>query len=88
MSDEQCADQGRAGFAKYPMREFLDNDLLVTINTDNRTISGTTLEQEIRTAQARCGVTQEDVARMMQNAVEVSFAPDEVKQALWRRAVS
>ena len=25
----------------YPMREFLDNGLLVTVNTDNRTVSNT-----------------------------------------------
>ncbi len=74
-----------ADFSVYPMREFLDNGLLVTLNTDNRTISGTTLAREIRTARERCGITDEDVARMMRNAVEVSFAPDELKHELLGR---
>ncbi len=74
-----------ADFSVYPMREFLDNGLLVTLNTDNRTISGTTLEREIQTVRERCGITDEDVARMMKNAVEVSFAPDEVKHELLGR---
>ncbi len=69
-------------FASYPMREFLGDGLLVTVNTDNRTISGTTLEQEIQTIREHCGMTDEDVARMMRNAVETSFAPDELKQRL------
>ncbi len=71
-----------ADYSVYPMREFLDNGLLVTINTDNRTISGTSLEQEIRTVREHCGMTDKDIACMMRNAVEVSFAPDEVKQRL------
>lgn len=74
-----------ADYSVYPMREFLDNGLLATVNTDNRTISGTTLENEIRTVREHCGITGEDVTRMMRNAVEVSFAPDEVKQALLAR---
>lgn len=74
-----------ADFSAYPMREFLDNGLLATVNTDNRTISGTTLDREIRLAREECRVTEEDVVQMMRNAVEVSFAPEDVKQMLWRK---
>lgn len=73
------------GFDRYPMREFLDEGLLVTVNTDNRTISGTTLEKEIRVAREQCGVSDEDIVQMMRNAVEISFAPDEVKHRLWKQ---
>lgn len=31
----------------YPMREFLDNGLLVTVNTDNRTVSNTSISREL-----------------------------------------
>lgn len=74
-----------SGFERYPMREFLDQGLLVTVNTDNRTISGTTLEGELRVVREQCAVTEEDVVQMMKNAVEISFAPDDVKHALWKR---
>ena len=33
--------------AEYPLREFLDAGLKVTINTDNRTVSNTTLTKEL-----------------------------------------
>lgn len=32
---------------EYPIREFLDAGLKVTINTDNRTVSNTTLSKEL-----------------------------------------
>ena len=33
--------------AEYPLREFLDEGLLVTVNTDNRTVSGTAMTREL-----------------------------------------
>ena len=72
----------------YPMREFLDEGLMVTINTDNRTVSGTTLTDEIRLVKEHCNITDEDIITMMKNAVEVSFADEALKERLrkeWSR---
>ena len=70
--------------AEYPIREFLDAGLLVTLNTDNRTVSGTCLDKEISLVQEACGVTDEEIIGIMKNAVEVAFASDEVKDRLLR----
>ena len=48
--------------AEYPMREFLDEGLCVTINTDNRTVSGTSLDKEIAFVQENYGITEEEIA--------------------------
>lgn len=68
--------------AEYPMREFLDAGLCVTINTDNRTVSGTSLDKEISFVKEIYGITDEEIALMMRNAVDVAFASDEVKERI------
>lgn len=66
----------------YPMKEFLDEGLLVTINTDNRMVSNTSLTKEIEFVQTNYNITDEEVIRMLQNAVEVSFTDEETKTQL------
>lgn len=74
-------------YSEYPMAEFLKDGLLVTINTDNRTVSGTTLTKETEVAVRRLGLDEAAVRVCMENAVECAFAPDETKHELWRRLV-
>lgn len=69
----------------YPAREFLDHGLLVTLNTDNRTVSQTSLTDEIHFLKEQCGITDEEIRLMQKNAVLCSFAPDEVKEELLRK---
>ena len=68
----------------YPMREFLDHRLLVTLNTDNRTVSQTSLEKEIAFVKAFADITEDDIRIMSQNAIEIAFASDDVKHKLWK----
>ena len=69
----------------YPMREFLDNGLKVTVNTDNRTVSNTTLTKELAFIQKTYGITDEEIRLMMKNAVDVAFADDAVKEKILKR---
>lgn len=68
--------------AEYPLKEFLKEGLKVSINTDNRTVSNTTLTKELKFIQEHYGVTDEEILRMMRNAAETSFAPEEVKKCI------
>lgn len=68
--------------ALYPLREFLDAGLLVTVNTDNRTVSGTSIEEEFRFVRRNIGITDEEVVMMTRNAVDVAFAAADVKHRL------
>ena len=68
----------------YPIKEFLDEGLMVTINTDNRTVSNTSLTKELTHIQSLYGIGDAEISQMMRNAVEVSFANNDVKNTLWR----
>ena len=71
--------------AEYPLREFLDAGLKVSINTDNRTVSNTSLAKELEFVQKTYGVSDEEIRKMMQNAVETAFARDDVKERLQKK---
>ena len=67
---------------EYPLREFLDRGLLVTINTDNRYVSGTSLTKELGFIAKTYGIRDEEILSCMKNAAEVSFADDGMKEKL------
>ena len=46
-----------ASKSEYPMREFLDAGLCVTINTDNRTVSNSSIQKEMEFVQKNSGIT-------------------------------
>ena len=69
----------------YPIREFLDHGVRVTVNTDNRTVSNTTMTKELEFIQKTYGVREEEVLLLMRNAVDAAFASDTVKEKLYRK---
>ncbi len=68
--------------SSYPLRAFLDFGLLATINTDNRTVSHTTLTDEYAFALEQLAMKKEDLRTLYKNSVEISFADDSVKHQL------
>lgn len=68
----------------YPIREFMDAGLCVTLNTDNRTVSNTSITKEMLFVQRNCGITDGELRRFQLHAVDVSFADDQEKQELWK----
>jgi len=66
-----------AGLAEHPLPAMLDAGLLVTLNSDDPTMFGTTLTDEYRAA-AQLGV---DVVTLARNGFEASFAPQELTRA-------
>ena len=71
--------------AEYPLREFLDAGLKVSINTDNRTVSNTTLTKELDFIQRTYGIQDEEIPLLMKNAADTAFASDKVKAELYRK---
>ena len=59
--------------SQYPLREFLDNGIKVTINTDNRTVSNTIMTKELQFIQEHYRITDEEIRLMMINAVDTAF---------------
>ena len=66
----------------YPIRRFLEQGLAVTVNTDNRTVSGTSMTEELFLLHSQFGVTKDEALRMTENAVLAAFAEEEVKREL------
>ncbi len=66
----------------YPLRHFLDEGLLATVNTDNRTVSDTTMEKELLFAINNLDIREEDLQTIYKNSVEISFADNNIKNQL------
>lgn len=69
---------------RYPLRAFLDYGLAATVNTDNRTVSSTTLTDEYNLICNRYDIREEDLITLYKNSVEISFADDTIKNRLLR----
>lgn len=66
----------------YPMRRFLEEGLLVSIHTDNRTVSGTSLLAEEMVVRDRLQLSQDVIDQCTVNAIQTAFASDDIKQKL------
>ena len=66
----------------YPLRKLMDAGVKVTINTDNMTVSGTTLEKEFQKLIDTFSLTDEELQTLVRNAADASFANEETKSWL------
>ena len=66
----------------YPLRRLLDAGVQATVNTDNRTVSGTTLRQEMDALESAVELTRAEALTLTKNAARVAFLGDKEKNAL------
>lgn len=69
-------------YKDYPLRQLLDKGVRVCINTDNITVSNTTLRKEWQHMLHAFNLTDSEIERIVRYSIEASFAPDELKQKL------
>ncbi|MEL3971130.1 adenosine deaminase [Rossellomorea oryzaecorticis] len=69
-------------FRDHPLYEFHREGIKITINTDNRTVSDTTMTKEFNVVWNQFDMSDEDYRDIYKNSVEASFAADEVKEDL------
>ncbi|OXM15403.1 adenosine deaminase [Paenibacillus herberti] len=69
----------------HPIRDYLDQGLLVTVNTDNPTVSGTNLTREYENLARRFRFSEKEIRRVAQNAIEAAFVDEERKEQLRER---
>jgi len=67
---------------KHPIKDFYLDGVPVTINTDNRTVSDTTMSKEVEKVMETFQLTQEDYFNIYRTSVEHAFTSDEIKQYL------
>ena len=62
----------------------MDKKLLLTINTDNITVSNTSLTKEFLFIQNKLNISDEEIHLLRKNAIEVAFANDDIKNKLYK----
>ncbi|MCR5467606.1 MAG: adenosine deaminase [Lachnospiraceae bacterium] len=74
--------QAVADMAKYPLKEFMDYGIKVTINTDDMGIEGVTMADELYLMENMYGMPPEDLKTLLYNAVDAAFTTEKVKNKL------
>lgn len=69
-------------FCAHPIYQFHQDGIKVTVNTDNRTVSDTTMAKECTIVFNEFKITDEDYKQIYLNSVEASFADEEIKKKL------
>lgn len=87
---EMCPTSNRRTHAvgeigRHPARRLLDQDVAVTINTDNPGLFAVDLTGELEVCRAALGFTDDDVRRVTANALDASFVDEAAKADVRRR---
>lgn len=69
----------------YPFFNFYKDELSVTLNTDNRTVSDVDLTNEVNLIKENSNMSEEDYKRIYLNSVDVTFAGEDTK--VWLRSL-
>ena len=71
-----------ASYEAHPVAEYCRAGVSVTINTDNRLFSHTTMTDELWLAHTRCGIPAEALREIVLNGFRFGFLPHAEKEAL------
>jgi aminodeoxyfutalosine deaminase len=66
----------------HPFRQFDEAGVVVTVNSDDPPLFGTTLTEEFRVLARHWGYDADGLQRIALNAVDVSFLPEPEKATL------
>lgn len=70
--------------ADHPIAQYYQQGIKVTVSTDNRTVSGTTLTKEYQLLANQFGFTKDDFKKMNLHALEGAFAGEKVREKFLR----
>ncbi len=70
------------GYDAHPLRIFLENNIMATINTDDPRISGIDLQHEYQIAAPAAGLSQDQIRTAQRNALKIAFLTEQEKRAL------
>lgn len=71
-------------FPMHPMNQYFQNGIKVTMNTDNRTVSNTTMNEEFDQMYRFFNWNDAEVLSVFKQSIEASFASDEIKSWLFQ----
>lgn len=67
-------------YREHPIYQFHKDGIKVTINTDNRTVSDTTMTNECHLVSSEFNLSEEDYRQIYINSIEASFADKKTKE--------
>ena len=68
-----------SSYEEYPLRKLMEAGVKVTINTDNMTVSNTTVAAELQHMMEAVQLTEEEMHQLAENAASAAFAEEETK---------
>lgn len=74
--------------AEHPIRRYLEGGLLVTVNSDDPPMFGTSITNEYRVLHDTLGFSESELQQLSLNAVQASFLPEREKKLLRRELES
>ena len=72
-------------YDEYPLLRLMNAGVRVSLNTDNMTVSDTTLQDEWNHMNNAFHLTQEQIAKIVIDSIDASFAPQNIKSTLKNR---
>lgn len=69
-------------YKKHPIKTYFENGVMVTLNTDNRTVSNLSLVDEYMNLVNILGFTEVQIIEVMRNGFLAAFCSDELKNKL------
>ncbi|MUT67075.1 adenosine deaminase [Paenibacillus sp. NEAU-GSW1] len=74
-----------ADWESYPIKSFLEQGIAVTVNTDNLTVSDTSITLEYAMLYERCGLSMEELGKLIRNGAAAAFLEQPLKARLIER---
>ena len=68
--------------SKHPIKTFLDNDIKVCLNTDDPAVEGIEIKHEFTLAKDLLALSDANISKLQQNALDVCFLSDSEKREL------
>lgn len=69
-----------ADWQHYPLVSYMEQGVIVTVNTDNLTVSQTSLGKELMALQMHCGLSAQAIVQLQRNAMNAIFLEQPAKQ--------
>ena len=71
-----------SAIAEHPIREYFERGLIISVNTDDPMMFGTTLDKEYELLVQECGFTRQEICRLILLGIESSWLSEDRKKLL------
>ncbi len=67
---------------EHPIRQYFEHGLIISVNTDDPKMFGTSLDREYESLVRECGFTKHEICRLILLGIESSWLPEDRKKSL------